>query len=667
MSIIKARNVKYKVKIKNENNEVIEEKKILDDLNIEIEPGDFIAILGHNGSGKSTFAKHLNALLLPDEGNIYIDGEDTKSVEELWKIREKCGMVFQNPDNQIVGVTVEEDVGFGPENLGVKTEKIWDRIKDSLTKVDMYKYRKKSPNHLSGGQKQRVAIASSLAMKPKCIVLDEPTAMLDPQGRKEVMDIIKSLNEKENITVILITHHMNEAIMAKKVVVIDDGKIALQGTPREVFSNVEQIKKLKLDMPHIMELSYELYKCGKFDRYDILTIDEFIKELEKQAQEKHKIKNSDGVDGNIKESIDEKVEGNIKDNVEENAKDKVKEIAEANIEKNIKKSIDEKVEENIKDNVEEKYLSKEIEKTSKIKNYKDTENKEVAEDTRNKDTEPILSLRNVSLKYEENTSMEVKALDDISLDIYNDEFIGIIGHTGSGKSSLVQVMNGLIKANGGDVTYKGENIQDKSFDKKRLHLDVGLVFQYPESQLFEETVLKDVMFGPLNKGMSEEEAQKAAKEALEMLGIGENYYNDSPFELSGGEKRRIAIAGVLAMNPEIIILDEPTAGLDPMSRNNLLNSLKRLQTDKAKTIIIVSHNMEDMANYVERLIVMNDGKVVFDDIKKNVFKYVEQLEQIGLDVPEVTKAMNVLKERNYNVSGNALTVKEALDEMKGII
>lgn len=598
MSIIKARNVKYKVRIKNENNEVIEEKKILDDLNIEVEPGDFIAILGHNGSGKSTFAKHLNALLLPDEGNIYIDGDDTKSVEELWKIREKCGMVFQNPDNQIVGVTVEEDVGFGLENLGVKTEKIWDRIKDSLTKVDMYKYRKKSPNHLSGGQKQRVAIASSLAMKPKCIVLDEPTAMLDPQGRKEVMDIIKSLNENENITVILITHHMNEAIMAKKVVVIDDGKIALQGTPREVFSNVEQIKKLKLDMPQIMELSYELYKCGKFGRYDILTIDEFVKEIEKLSNSQ-----------NDKDIADK-----------EDAKDK-----------------------------------------------EDANDTEDTEDTRNKSIEPILSLKNVCLKYEENTSMEVKALDDISLDIYNDEFIGIIGHTGSGKSSLVQVMNGLIKANGGEVTYKGENIQDKSFDKKRLHLDVGLVFQYPESQLFEETVLKDVMFGPLNKGMSEEEAKKAAKEALEMLGIGENYYNDSPFELSGGEKRRIAIAGVLAMNPEIIILDEPTAGLDPMSRNNLLNSLKRLQTDKAKTIIIVSHNMEDMANYVERLIVMNDGRVVFDDIKKNVFKYVGQLEQIGLDVPEVTKAMNVLKERNYNVSGNALTVKEALDEMKGII
>ena len=604
MSIIKARNVKYKVRIKNENNEVIEEKKILDDLNIEVEPGDFIAILGHNGSGKSTFAKHLNALLLPDEGNIYIDGDDTKSVEELWKIREKCGMVFQNPDNQIVGVTVEEDVGFGPENLGVKTEKIWDRIKDSLTKVDMYKYRKKSPNHLSGGQKQRVAIASSLAMKPKCIVLDEPTAMLDPQGRKEVMDIIKSLNENENITVILITHHMNEAIMAKKVVVIDDGKIALQGTPREVFSNVEQIKKLKLDMPQIMELSYELYKCGKFDRYDILTIDEFVKEIEK-------ISNSQ----NDKDIADK-----------EDAKDK-----------------------------------------EYAKDKEDANDTEDTEDTRNKSIEPILSLKNVCLKYEENTSMEVKALDDISLDIYNDEFIGIIGHTGSGKSSLVQVMNGLIKANGGEVTYKGENIQDKSFDKKRLHLDVGLVFQYPESQLFEETVLKDVMFGPLNKGMSEEEAKKAAKEALEMLGIGENYYNDSPFELSGGEKRRIAIAGVLAMNPEIIILDEPTAGLDPMSRNNLLNSLKRLQTDKEKTIIIVSHNMEDMANYVERLIVMNDGRVVFDDIKKNVFKYVGQLEQIGLDVPEVTKVMNVLKERNYNVSGNALTVKEALDEMKGII
>lgn len=622
MSIIKARNVKYKVRIKNENNEVIEEKKILDDLNIEVEPGDFIAILGHNGSGKSTFAKHLNALLLPDEGNIYIDGDDTKSVEELWKIREKCGMVFQNPDNQIVGVTVEEDVGFGPENLGVKTEKIWDRIKDSLTKVDMYKYRKKSPNHLSGGQKQRVAIASSLAMKPKCIVLDEPTAMLDPQGRKEVMDIIKSLNENENITVILITHHMNEAIMAKKVVVIDDGKIALQGTPREVFSNVEQIKKLKLDMPQIMELSYELYKCGKFGRYDILTIDEFVKEIEKLSNSQ-----------NDKDIADK-----------EDAKDK----EDAN-------------------DTEDTEDTEDTKDTADTADTEDTEDTADTEDTRNKSIEPILSLKNVSLKYEENTSMEVKALDDISLDIYNDEFIGIIGHTGSGKSSLVQVMNGLIKANGGEVTYKGENIQDKSFDKKRLHLDVGLVFQYPESQLFEETVLKDVMFGPLNKGMSEEEAKMAAKEALKTLGIGENYYNDSPFELSGGEKRRIAIAGVLAMNPEIIILDEPTAGLDPMSRNNLLNSLKCLQADKAKTIIIVSHNMEDMANYVERLIVMNDGRVVFDDIKKNVFKYVGQLEQIGLDVPEVTKAMNVLKERNYNVSGNALTVEEALDEMKGII
>lgn len=247
--------------------------------------------------------------------------------------------------------------------------------------------------------------------------------------------------------------------------VIDDGKIALQGTPREVFSNVEQIKKLKLDMPQIMELSYELYKCGKFGRYDILTIDEFVKEIEK-------ISNSQ----NDKDIADK-----------EDAKDK----------------------EDSKDK----------------EDAKDTED---TEDTRNKSIEPILSLKNVSLKYEENTSMEVKALDDISLDIYNDEFIGIIGHTGSGKSSLVQVMNGLIKANGGEVTYKGENIQDKSFDKKRLHLDVGLVFQYPESQLFEETVLKDVMFGPLNKGMSEEEAKNAAKEALEMLGIGENYYNDSP-------------------------------------------------------------------------------------------------------------------------------------------
>ena len=241
----------------------------------------------------------------------------------------------------------------------------------------------------------------------------------------------------------------------------------------------------------------------------------------------------------------------------------------------------------------------------------------------------ILELKNVNLSYESGTNMEVKAISDISLTLYSNEFIGIIGHTGSGKSSFVQLMNGLIKPTSGEIIYRGENIHVKGFDKKSLHCNIGLVFQCPESQLFEETVIKDVMFGPLNKGMSEEEAKQTAKDTLRMLDIGEKYYDNSPFELSGGEKRRVAIAGVIAMNPEVIILDEPTAGLDPRSRNNLLKALKVLRNERHKTIIIVSHNMEDMANYVERLIVMNDGKIMYDDNKKSVFKYAVELEKIG--------------------------------------
>lgn len=629
MSIISTKHIKYKFIKKDENNQNIGENIVLDDVNIDMEQGEFVAILGHNGSGKSTLARHLNALLLPDEGNVYIDGKDSKSVEELWTLREKCGMVFQNPDNQIVGVTVEEDIGFGPENLGIECNEIWSRVNDSLQKVDMNKYRKKSPNHLSGGQKQRVAIASSLAMKPKCIVFDEPTAMLDPQGRKEVMKIIRELNELENMTIILITHHMNEAVNADRVMVIDDGKIVLQGTPREVFSNVERIRELKLDMPQIMELSYELFKIGRFSRYDLLNAEEFVRQFE--------------IDG-IKTDTEQKIHGETeqKDTSEKSAKSESNGKSE---------SIDKS--EIIDKSEKSAFVSEE--NSCKVKSDG------LIEKSDRKKT--ILELKNVNLSYESGTNMEVKAISDISLTLYSNEFIGIIGHTGSGKSSFVQLMNGLIKPTSGEIIYRGENIHVKGFDKKSLHCNIGLVFQCPESQLFEETVIKDVMFGPLNKGMSEEEAKQTAKDTLRMLDIGEKYYDNSPFELSGGEKRRVAIAGVIAMNPEVIILDEPTAGLDPRSRNNLLKALKVLRNERHKTIIIVSHNMEDMANYVERLIVMNDGKIMYDDNKKSVFKYAVELEKIGLDVPEVTAAMIRLKKMGYEVDTSAITIEEALRGM----
>lgn len=277
MSIIKTRKLTYEYIRRDEEGNVEGITTAVDEVDIDVKPGEFIAILGHNGSGKSTLAKHINAILYPTEGSIFVDGMDTSDLKYLWEIRRVAGMVFQNPDNQIIGQVVEEDVGFGPENMGVPTQEIWARVEESLRAVGMYEHRKKSPNRLSGGQKQRVSIAGVLAMHPKCIVLDEPTAMLDPSGRKEVIRAVRALNDVENITVILITHYMEEIIHADRVFVMDQGKIAMSGTPREVFGRVEELKALRLDVPQVTLLAYELKKSGlKNIPSAILTIDELL-------------------------------------------------------------------------------------------------------------------------------------------------------------------------------------------------------------------------------------------------------------------------------------------------------------------------------------------------------------------------------------------------------
>ena len=279
MGIIKAKDVVYEYVRRDEEGNVEGVTKAVDDVSLDIKEGDFIAILGHNGSGKSTLAKHMNAILNPTEGNIWVDGMDTNEEAYVWNIRQTAGMVFQNPDNQIIGQVVEEDVGFGPENMGVPTKEIWERVEESLRAVGMYQFRKHSPNKLSGGQKQRVSIAGVLAMHPKCIVLDEPTAMLDPSGRKEVIRAVRGLNQVEGVTVVLITHYMEEIIHADRVFVMDQGKIAMEGTPREIFSQVEKLKSLRLDVPQVTLLAYELKKRGIPLPDGILTTDELVKAL----------------------------------------------------------------------------------------------------------------------------------------------------------------------------------------------------------------------------------------------------------------------------------------------------------------------------------------------------------------------------------------------------
>ena len=279
MKMIKAEKLAFEYIRRDEEGNVEGIIRAVDGVDMEIERGDFVAILGHNGSGKSTIAKQINAILEPTEGTLYVAGKSVAEPQNVWDIRQSAGMVFQNPDNQIIASVVEEDVAFGPENLGVPSEDIWKRVEESLKAVGMLEYRHHSPNKLSGGQKQRVAIAGIMAMKPKCIVLDEPTAMLDPSGRKEVIRTLHELNQKENVTVLLITHYMDEVIDADKVIVMDDGKIVMQGTPREVFSNVEKLKKHRLDVPQVTELAWELKKAGMPLSDGILTIEEFTRKM----------------------------------------------------------------------------------------------------------------------------------------------------------------------------------------------------------------------------------------------------------------------------------------------------------------------------------------------------------------------------------------------------
>ncbi len=283
MGMINAKNLIFEYIRRDEDGNVESINRAVDDVDIEVNRGDFVAVLGHNGSGKSTMAKHINAILTPTEGTVWVNGMDTRDEDKIWDIRQTAGMVFQNPDNQIIATVVEEDVGFGAENLGVPTEEIWRRVEESLRAVGMYEYRKHSPNKLSGGQKQRVAIAGIMAMKPQCIVLDEPTAMLDPIGRKEVIQTVLELNKREKVTVLLITHYMEEVIFADKVIVMDQGKVVMQGTPREVFSRVDELKQYRLAVPQVTELAYELRKSGLNIPKGILTVEELVQAIAGKA------------------------------------------------------------------------------------------------------------------------------------------------------------------------------------------------------------------------------------------------------------------------------------------------------------------------------------------------------------------------------------------------
>lgn len=580
--------LRYSYKRLNEEGNTDNVCTALDSVDMHVKKGDFVAILGANGSGKSTLAKHINALLYPDAGTITVNGMNAADPAKVWDVRRSAGMIFQNPDNQIVASVVEEDVAFGPENLGIPRDEIIERVKESLEAVGMGLYRSQSPNSLSGGQKQRVAIAGVLAMEPECLIMDEPTAMLDPIGRRETIEAALKMNREKGKTVLLITHYMEEAVQADYCFVMDHGRILMEGKPSEIFARGEELLSARLCLPCMVEVAYRLRKAGIGLSPDIMDMDTLVDEILRLGEK----------NGSPKSGFTDK------------------------------KTVSEK------------------------------ENREL-----------IIQLKNVSHIYNKGLSTETAAVNGVDLCIYRGEFVGLIGHTGSGKSTLIQHLNGLLKPTDGEIIWygddkNGENIHGKGFSLRKLRSRVGMVFQYPEHQLFGETVLKDVCFGPEQLGKKKEEVMSSATGALRAVGVDESLFEASPFDLSGGQKRRVAVAGVLAMDPEVLILDEPAAGLDPKGRDEILDMISRLRTERGITIIMVSHSMEDVSRYADRLLVADHGRLIIDGIPEEVFaQQTKELEDTGLMAPQVTYLMKELNNKGFSVNEGLVTIEDAVEEI----
>ncbi|MBQ9982987.1 MAG: energy-coupling factor transporter ATPase [Lachnospiraceae bacterium] len=589
MGLINIKNLTFEYFRRDEEGNLEEMIEALKGVSLDVNQGEFIAIVGRNGSGKSTLAKHINALLLPSEGEIIVDGLDTAEEEVRLSVRKTAGMIFQNPDNQIVANLVEEDVAFGPENMGVPTPDIWNRVDESLTTVEMQEYGAHSPNLLSGGQKQRVAIAGVLAMEPKCIIFDEATSMLDPQGREQILFAARQLQKEKKITIIFITHHMDEVVWADRVFVMDKGRIVTHGTPRQIFKQPWVLSRCGLQLPVLYQY------------------------------------------------IDFLVNNRIVSNDElENVYGEEELIAL----------------------LCHKYR-REHERNENIENRKRLSETQTEAHSA---TEGIL-LNHVSYVYGKGFAQESLGLKNVSLQIGKGEFVAVIGETGSGKSTLMQHLNGLLLPQEGEIYFEGKDITDKDFSLKMLRQRVGLVFQNPDNQLFAESVERDVCFGPENMNISRVEAQKRAYEAIGMVGLPDTIYDMSPFQLSGGQKRRVAIAGVLAMKPDYLVLDEPTSGLDPVSARELLELLKRLQVEAGMTVVMVSHKLEEVAEFADRVVVMKQGRKLLDGAVKDVLSQVGALEQAGLLVPVGIKMLYALHREGVDVDVQMIRQEDILEQL----
>ncbi len=582
----------------------------VNNVSFKVKKGEFLSVIGHNGSGKSTLTRLLNGLIIADSGTVTVFGYNLTAdkatpettifsqknpkvlIKNARDVRAHVGIVFQNPDNQMVASIVEDDVAFGPENLGVEREEIGRRIDWALKAVGMENYRNATPAHLSGGQKQRIAVAGVLAIKPDVLILDESTAMLDPKGRREVIDVVRSLNKDEGMTIILVTHFMEEALLADRTIVMNRGEIVLEGTPEEIFKCGETLETFNLALPKISKIAENLRGNGMEIR-NVLRPEELAEDIVKNMHNR-------GIYTGQSSCI----------------------------------------------------LPPERESAH----------------------EWDIDVKDLSYVYSKKSPFATKALNGVNLHIDEGEFFGIIGHTGSGKSTLVQHLNALIrlpqaekharkiKAKKGKpapviphISVGKFDLSTKKCDFKALRASVGIVFQYPEYQLFADSVFADVAFGLKNfkKGLSAAEIEEAVKSSIEIVGLDYAEVKDkSPFDLSGGQKRRAAIAGVIVTKPEILILDEPAAGLDPKGKSEIMELLHKLHREWCKTIIIVSHDMDEVAENCTKAAVISQGKVFACDVPAKIFARADELTALGLDIPLTVKIERELKKSGIEIESD---------------
>lgn len=591
----------------------------LDGIDLNIADGEFFCILGGNGSGKSTFAKHLNALLQPDAGTVRIDGMDASDPELVYDIRSTAGMVFQNPDDQLVATLVEDDVAFGPENLGVESVQIAQRVRDVLKAVGLVGFERHETHALSGGQKQRVALAGVLAMKPRALILDEASSMLDPRGRKGLMKACHALHDR-GMTIVMITHFMEEAAEADRVAVFRAGRVAMLGTPEEILTRADELAELNLDMPESCRLGMTLRAKG-------VPVCARVREADMVAEISRLYAERGGADAADAARVSRAHAANVARVAAERC------TSEPIIELS---------------HVSYSYSLSARERRRWHKRAADSTQEQRQAKWGNNPGNPW-------------------ALRDVSLTVHRGEFLGLAGHTGSGKSTLVQHLNGLIRPQEGSVQALGLDLSQKK-DVAAVKAKVGVVFQYPERQLFAETVAQDVAFGPHNLGLSQDEVTRRVESSLARVGLDLAVVGDkSPFDLSGGQQRRVAFAGVLAMEPEVLVLDEPMAGLDPAARKDFLQLIDRLHRE-GLTVVMVSHSMDDLAQCCDRVVVMNEGAVFAQGAPAQVFARADELKSIGLGVPAAQRMALTLAGAGVPLRLEGLyTVESLADELATLL